>query len=74
MTDDQQAKRTAQAEENKALFVFRVIRVVDQFGTLVDEDRFGFFESDAMLARVCGSLPIVSLEAKCAHARSVTTL
>ena len=74
MTYKKHSQRAAQAKKNKALFVFRVIWVVDQFGALVDKDRLSFLEAHAMLSRIGGSFPVVPLEAKGAHASSLTTL
>jgi len=44
-----------------------VVWIVDQLGVLVDEDRLGLFEADAMLLRVGCGLSLIPLEVKRAH-------
>lgn len=51
-----------------------MIGIVDQFGALIDEDGLGLIEAHAVFLGVRGSLPIIPLEVKCAHVRSVTTM
>jgi hypothetical protein len=56
------------------VFVIGVIWIVNELGALVDEDGLGFLEAHAMFLEICGRLANVPLEAKCAHAHSITTL
>ena len=74
MTDEQQSECAAQTKKNKAVFVVGVIGVDDQLGALIDEDSLGFLEAHLVLLQICRGFPIVPLEAKCAHSRSVTTM
>lgn len=74
VTNKKQPKCAAQAKKNKALFVLRVIWIVDQLGALIDEDGLGLLEAHTVLLRVRSRLPFIPLKAKCAHAGSVTTL
>lgn len=74
MADQQQPKCAAQPEKDKSVLVVRMIRVVDQLGTFIDEDSSGFLKANAVLLQVGGSLPFVPLEAKCAHIHMLTTM
>ena len=51
-----------------------MIWIVDQFGAFIDEDRLGLIEAHAVFPEIRGGLPIIPLEVKCAHVRSVTTM
>jgi hypothetical protein len=64
VADKQQSQRAAQTKKDKAIFFFGVIRIVDQLGSLVDKYGSSLFEADAVLLRICRSLPFVPLEAK----------
>jgi hypothetical protein len=67
MTDKQQSQHAAQTENDKAIFVFAVVWVVDQLGAFVDEYGSCFFKRDAVLLGVRIRLAFVLFEAKCAH-------
>ena len=56
MADNEQSKRTAQAKQYEALFVFGVIGIVDQPGTLVERHGSRLFKGDAMLVRISTAL------------------
>ncbi len=71
MAGHEQPKRAAQAQQNEALFVYRMIRVVDQSCTLIEEGRLGFFERDTVLFLVGGGLALIPLELKRAHTKLV---
>ena len=45
-----------------------MIRIVNQPGLLVEEDRSSFLEGNAVLLRIGGSLDIIPFELKSAHA------
>ena len=49
VTHDEHAKCAAEAQQNKAHFIFRVIRVVYQLCPFIGEYRLGFVEADAVL-------------------------
>jgi hypothetical protein len=74
VTNQQQSQRTADAKQNKALLIFRVIRVVNQLGALINENGSGFVKADTVLLEIGGSFAVVLLETKCAHFASLTTL
>lgn len=44
MADDETARLKAVAEQQEPIFIPRVIRIVDQAGTLVQKDRLRFLE------------------------------
>ena len=51
----QQAQCAAQAQENKAFFIVRVIRIVNQLGAFIQKDRLGFLKAHAVLFGIgCG--------------------
>jgi len=60
--NDEHPKRRAQAKHNKAIFDGRVLRIVEEEGALVGEDRSGFLKRDPMLASIPTFLPRVLLE------------
>jgi hypothetical protein len=57
----------------EALLVFRMVRVVNQEGVLVREDRSSLVERDAVLSLVQGALSSVPLKTQTRHADSVPT-
>src|SRR5438105_1900376 len=68
MADQEQPKRAAQAQKDETLFVFGMVRVIDQPGTFVEKDGTGLFERDTVLPVVGCGLAFVPLEPKVAHA------
>ena len=64
----QHPKRAAQAEKDKAVLILRMVRIANQLGPFINEDRLGLIEADAVLFRVCRCLPFIPLEVKSAHA------
>jgi hypothetical protein len=52
VANQQQPQRAAQAQQNKALFIIRVIGIVNQLGALIDEYRFGFLKAHTMLIHI----------------------
>ena len=67
MTNNQQSQRTTQAQKNKTVLIVGVIRVIDQLGSLIDENRFGLFKTDPVLLDVCRSFALIPLKAQIAH-------
>lgn len=63
MTDDQESQVGADTEEDETLFAFRMVRVVDELGAIINENRFRLFEADAVLPGIGGSLFFIPLEA-----------
>ena len=51
-----------------------MVWIVDQLGAFIDKDGLSLIEAHAVLLGVRGSFPIIPLEVKCAHVRSVTTM
>ncbi|MDP1524599.1 MAG: hypothetical protein Q8M20_02195 [Rhodocyclaceae bacterium] len=56
MADHQDFQGITHAEQNETVFLFRMIRVVDQFGAIIMEGRLRFLEADAVLAEIGGGL------------------
>ena len=52
VADHEKPQATAQAEQDKPVFLFRVIRVIDELGVLVCEDRLSVVKAHAVLAQV----------------------
>ncbi len=74
VTNEQQSKGAAQTKKNKAIFVVRMIGVVDQLGALINEDGLGLLEAHLVLPQIRGGFSIIPFESKSAHSRSVTTM
>jgi len=72
VTDHEQSKTAAQAEQDKSVFFFGVIRVINEFGVLICEDCLRVLETHAVLAQVRCRFLGVPLELE--HAASVRTL
>jgi hypothetical protein len=70
---DQQPKAATQAEEQKALLFFRVVRVVDKACALVRKHSLRIFEGDTVLPAVDLRFLQIPLDAQAAHACSVRT-
>jgi hypothetical protein len=69
-----QSKALAQAKENKSIFFFGVIRVIDQQCALVREDGLRILEGDLVLPEIDLGLLGIPLEADGGHAAIVRTL
>jgi hypothetical protein len=67
MANKQQSKRAAHPKQNKTIFVIRMIRIIDQPGTLVKKDGFGFIEAHSMLLQIGSGFSAIPFEAQCAH-------
>jgi len=74
MSDDQEPDLPAHSEKEESIFGVRVVRVVEQKGHLVGEDRLRFLESDAVLAAVLGGLSRIPCESKVTHLASILTM
>jgi len=68
----QQAQCAAQTQENKAFFIVRVIRIVNQLGAFVQKNGLGFVKAHAVIFFDidCGFV-LVPLKTKCAHVGGV---
>lgn len=71
MTDYQRPKPAAQSQENKSLFLLRMVGVGDQKRVLVEEYRLRLFKRNTVLAPVLRVLPVVPLKAKLCHTEVV---
>ena len=71
MTDDQDPGHDARAEEDEPFLDQRMIRVVEQQGIVIGEDRGGLFERHAVLASIRGVFPLVPFEGQSAHGHLV---
>lgn len=74
MTYDQQRLAVSVTQQNKSVFVFRVIRVRDQSRMLVREGGFRLFEADAVLPEIGGGFFFVPFENDHDDGTSVTTM
>ena len=68
MTDDQEPRLGAQAEQNETLLSGRVLWVVDQQAVFIGKSSFRLLERDAVAPSVQLILPLVPLEAESCHA------
>ena len=73
MVDDHQAHAPAESEQEKPIFAFRVIGIVDQAGVLVLENRLGLLKGDAMLAFVALRLIRIPVKSQPFHNYNVYT-
>jgi hypothetical protein len=67
MNYDEKTKALAQAQEHEPVFLFRVIRIVDQQTVLVRECGLGVLERHAMLPEVERGFLGVPLETEARH-------
>jgi hypothetical protein len=74
MADNEEPKCAAQAEQDEAILIFRVLWIVDQACSLVEKHRPRLLKGDAVFLRVLRSFAFVSLEAKRAHTANITTM
>ncbi len=65
MDHDEETQSLAQTEENESIFLFGVVRVVDQERALVREDRLRVFERDLVLPKI--DVPIVRMPYVCGN-------
>ena len=71
VTDNEGAKRRAQAQKHEAILVVGMVGVVDEQGMIVKEDRLSFLERNAMLALIEATLSGVPVESKATHETTV---
>ena len=64
VADHEKSQATAQAEQDKPVFLFRVIRVIDELGVLVCKDRLSVGEAHTMLVQVGYRLLGIPLESE----------
>jgi hypothetical protein len=74
VTDDENAKAGAEAEEQEPDLINRVVRVVDQQGVVIEEDGLGLAEGNAMTFPIESVLILVPLEPEVTHIYTVATL
>jgi hypothetical protein len=67
MADNQDSKRTAEAQQDESVFPLGVIRIRDQQPVLIEEHSLGFGERDLMFALVYRVLAVVPLERQFRH-------
>lgn len=71
--DNQEAEATTETEENEAILIFRVIRIVDKASTIIGKGCLGFFEGNAVLSQVLRCLLGIPLNAQVRHLLIVRT-
>ena len=69
---DKQTQTAAEAKKEKAIFVRRVIRIIDQASALISEDGLRILERHPVLTQVGCGLAGIPLEAE-THAHIVCT-
>lgn len=62
MTDDEDPRVGADAEDDEAILSFGMVRIRDDQGGIVIEYRLGLLEAHAMLAQIGLGLPFIPLE------------
>jgi hypothetical protein len=67
MANDECAERAAQSQQNEPVLVLGMIGIVDQYGTLIEENRMRFIERHAVLPAVRRVLPVVPFEPEVSH-------
>ena len=72
MADDKQPQTAAEAKKNKAFFLLRVVRVVNELRVLVSESRLRIFKTYLVIAQVGRRLLGIPLKSQ--HTESVRTL
>ena len=74
VTNQKQSQRSTQTEENKTVFVVRVVRVVDQFGSLIHKNRFRLFKTHPVFLCIWRRFALVPFKAQIAHGKIITTM
>jgi hypothetical protein len=72
VTNDQKTQARAETEQNEPLLVRRVIRIRNQFGALVRENRARLIEAHPVFPEIRRRLGGVPLEAQVGHKTSIT--
>lgn len=72
MTNNHDPGSITHAKQNKTIFLFRMIRIMDQQGLLVTENCFGFFKGNTVLFNVCRRFILVPSESD--HIYNIITL
>ena len=52
VANEKQSQAASQAKQDKSIFFFGVVRVVDELGVLICEDRLRILEAHTVLAKV----------------------
>lgn len=74
MADNQELQRRAQAEQNKTVFTFRMVGIVDQPGKVVMKHGLCFLKTHAVFLEIGSGLAFIPFELQCADMRSVVTM
>jgi len=74
MDYDQESKLDAETEQDKAILVFRMLRIRDNTSVFVKKRRLCLLEGDSVLLEIVPCLSLIPLEPEVAHPYSVTTL
>ena len=67
MTDNTKSFCSRNAQNQKTLFIFRVLRIVKQNGILIIKNSFSFFKCNTMYAFVSLILLFIPCKAQLAH-------
>ena len=73
MGDSQDSKSAAETEKEESPLLVRMIRVVDKYGAIIEEDRLGFLEGDAVLTLILDVFRRIPREPQIAQNYSVLT-
>jgi hypothetical protein len=74
VANDECSHGLTEAQQEEAIFFFGVVGVADQESLLVEEDRNGLAEGDAMLPLIGRRFVIIPLEVDVGHDDIVPTL
>ena len=74
MTHKQSLQTRAVAQENKLLFILRMVWIGYQTRMFIGKHRFSFVKADAVLFDVGFGLLLVPLEMKGSHLINITTM
>ena len=73
VTNQQQAKRTAEPQQHKSVFGFRMVWIINQARSLVEKHGLRLFKGDAMFLQIGYGLTMIPFESQGTHVISVIT-
>ncbi len=66
MTNHESSQTRAESQENEPI-LGALVRIINENGSIVEKDRLGLFERDAMLSLIRGALTSIPFEAEFYH-------
>jgi hypothetical protein len=74
MAHNQQSQVEAESHENKSIFIFRMIRIRDNLGSLISKNRLCLQKVDTVLLEIRSGFVWILLEMKFIHGCILTTM